>query len=128
MSGPSAARGPSGKGGPRGPSGAARTAVLACAVLAGALAGACGGSHRPTGGVERDDAIIQLRSNVRDAQVYVDGRFVAPLDGVARGIAMRPGFHRIELRRDDYFSSYLELELTRAERRKVRMELAPVLP
>lgn len=117
--------------GPSGLSGAARAArpaMLACAVLACALAGACGGRHRPTGGVERDDAIIQLRSNVRDAQVYIDGRFVAPLDGVARGIAMRPGFHRIELRRDDYFSSYLELELTRAERRKVRMELAPVLP
>ena len=131
-SGPSGMSGPSGPSGPNrmsGPSGATRAAVLAGAVLAGAvLAGACGGSHRPTGGVERDDAIIQLRSNVRDAQVYIDGRFVAPLEGVARGIAMRPGFHRIELRRDDYFSSYLELELTRAERRKVRMELAPVLP
>lgn len=98
---------------------AAAAALLACA---------CGASRPSPGGVEPDDAIIQLRSNVRDAQVYVDGRFVAPLDAVRAGIAVEPGFHRIELRRDDYFSSYLELELGRAERRKVRMELAPVLP
>jgi hypothetical protein len=98
---------------------AAAVALLACA---------CGGSPPHPGGVERDDAIVQLRSNVRDAQVYVDGRFVAPLDAVGRGIAVEPGFHRFELRRDDYFSSYLELELGRAERRKVRMELARVLP
>jgi hypothetical protein len=92
------------------------------------LAGACGASPPHPGGVERDDAIVQVRSNVRDAQVYVDGRFVAPLEAVGRGIAVEPGFHRFELRRDDYFSSYLEVELARAERRKVRMEMAPVLP
>jgi hypothetical protein len=102
-------------------------AALAAAALS-ALACACGGSKPHPGGVERDDAIVQLRCNVRDAQVYVDGRFVAPLDAIARGIAVEPGFHRIELRRDDYFSSYLELELGRAERRKVRVDLAPVLP
>jgi hypothetical protein len=103
-------------------------AAAAAAAAAALLACACGGSKPHPGGVERDDAIVQLRSNVRDAQVYVDGRFVAPLGAVARGIAVEPGFHRIELRRDDYFSSYLELDLARAERRKVRMELAPVLP
>ena len=101
--------------------------VLRAAALA-LLAAACGGSRPHPGGVERDDAIVQVRSNVRDAQVYVDGRFIAPLDAVRAGIAVEPGFHRLELRRDDYFSSYLELELGRAERRKVRMELAPVLP
>ena len=98
------------------------------ALALGALACACGGSRPHPGGVEDDDAIVQLRSNVRDAHVYVDGRFVAPLDAVAAGIAVEPGFHRVELRRDAYFSSYLELELGRAERRKVQVELAPVLP
>jgi len=104
---------------------AARIAAAAAAVLG---AGACGAHPRHPGGVERDDAIVQVRSNVRDAQVYVDGRFIAPLDAVGGGIAVEPGFHRFELRRDDYFSSYLELELARAERRRVHMELAPVLP
>lgn len=92
------------------------------------LVGACGGAPKQTGGVERDDAIVQLRSNVRDAQVYVDGRFVAPLHAIAPGIAVAPGFHRIELRHEAYFSTYLELDLARAERRRVQVELAPVLP
>ena len=42
--------------------------------------------------------------------------------------AMAPGVHRMELRHDDFFSSYLELDLKRAERRKVTLALAPVLP
>ena len=98
--------------------------LAACA----ALLAACGGARTRTGGVEPDDAIVQVRSNVRDAQIYVDGRFIAPLEAATGGIAVDPGFHRFELRRDDYFSSYLELEVARAERRKVRMDLAPVLP
>ena len=97
-----------------------RLAVLALLV-------ACGGKTVP-GGVSRDDAIISIRSNVRDAQVYVDGRFVTPLDAARGGIAVTPGTHRFELRHEDYFSSYLELTLGKAERRKVTMELAPILP
>lgn len=96
--------------------------------LGAALAAGCGGRTPSPNGVERDDAIVQVRSNVRDAQVYVDGRFIAPLNAVRGGIAVEPGFHRFELRRDDYFSSYLELELARAERRRVQMEMAPILP
>jgi hypothetical protein len=98
------------------------------ALLPVLLACACGGKVAYPGGVDADDAIVKVRSNVRDAQVYVDGRFIAPLDAVRAGIAVEPGFHRFELRRDDYFSSYLELELGRAERRQVQMELAPILP
>ena len=88
---------------------------------------ACGGKTVQTG-VTRDDAIIAIRSNVKDAQVYVDGRFVTPLDAAGGGIAVTPGTHRFELRHEDYFSSYLELTLAKAERRKVSMELAPILP
>ena len=91
------------------------------------LLAACGGKTIQTG-VTRDDAILSIKSNVRDAQVYVDGRFVTPLDAAGGGIAVTPGTHRFELRHEDYFSSYLELTLTKAERRKVSMELAPILP
>ena len=88
---------------------------------------ACGPKTVQTG-VTREDAILSIRSNVRDAQVYVDGRFVTPLDAAGGGIAITPGTHRFELRHEDYFSSYLELTLAKAERRKVSMELAPILP
>lgn len=99
---------------------------LAAILVAAAACG--GGGAQRSATVDRDDAIVQVRSNVRDAQVFVDGRFVAPLHAVGGGIAVEPGFHRFELRHDDYFSRYLELELARAERKRVQVDLAPVLP
>ena len=100
-----------------------RAALLAMAV---GLA-ACGPKVGPNG-VTSDDAIVVVKSNVRDAQVYLDGRFVASLDALGGGVAVAPGVHRMELRHDDFFSGYLELDLKRAERRKVTLALAPVLP
>ena len=98
------------------------------AAVVWALLAACGGPQKPARGVGSNDAIVQLRSNVRDAQVYVDGRFVASLDAIGGGVAVEPGTHRFELRRDDFFSAYLELTLARAERKKVVVEMLPVLP
>lgn len=95
-------------------------------VAALALA-ACGPKVGPNG-VSSSDAIVKVSSNVRDAQMFVDGRFIAPLTALGGGVAVEPGVHRFELRHDDYFSSYLELTLGKAERRKVAMDLAPVLP
>jgi hypothetical protein len=96
------------------------------AVLVVVLA-ACGPKVGPNG-VSSNDAIVHFKSNVRDAQMFVDGRFIAPLSALGGGVAVEPGVHRFELRHDDYFSSYLELSLGTAERRKVAMDLAPVLP
>jgi hypothetical protein len=78
----------------------------------------------PTAG----DAIVFLNSNVRDAQVYVDGRFIAPLDALGGGVAVEPGTHRLELRHEDYFSSYLELRVARAERKRIAVDMAAILP
>ena len=97
--------------------------VAALAVLV-----ACGAATHSGTGIARGDAIVVFRSNVRDAQVYVDGRFVAPLDAIAGGVALAPGTHRFELRHDEFFSSYLELTLARAERKNISLELAPILP
>ncbi|HEX2688597.1 MAG TPA: hypothetical protein VHN14_18345 [Kofleriaceae bacterium] len=91
------------------------------------LAVACGPKIGPTG-LTSDDAIVYVKSNVRDAQVYIDGRFVAPLNALGGGVAVEPGLHRFELRHDDYFSSYLELQLMRAERTQVAIEMAATLP
>ena len=99
-----------------------REAALVVLALA-----ACGPKVGPAG-VTADDAVVKLTSNVRDAQVYVDGQFIAPLDALRGGVAVVPGIHRFELRHDDYFSSYLELTLGRAEKKSVSMEMAPILP
>ena len=74
------------------------------------------------------NAILYLSSNVRDAQLYVDGHFVAPLLALHGGISVIPGTHRLELRSENYFSSYLEVAVTRAERRKIALPLAAMLP
>jgi len=109
------------------------TRALAVALVACGLAAACGltagcGPKIAPNGVTSDDAILYVKSNVRDAQVFVDGRFIAPLNALGGGVAVNPGTHRVELRHEDYFSSYLELRLARAERKKVAMEMAAILP
>ncbi|HUJ63819.1 MAG TPA: PEGA domain-containing protein [Kofleriaceae bacterium] len=88
---------------------------------------ACGPRPAPNA-IAPDDAVVYVRSNVGDAQVYVDGRFVGPINVLRGGIAVDPGKHRLELRRDDYFSRYVELDLGRAERKKLQLPMAPVLP
>ncbi len=88
---------------------------------------ACGPKRGPNG-VTSDDSIVYLKSNVPDAQVYIDGHFVGPVAGLRGGMAIDPGRHRLELRRDDYFSSYVELDLHRAEHKRLSIELAPTLP
>jgi len=95
--------------------------------LAIGLVAACGARPAPTG-VTAADAVVYVKSNVRDALVYVDGRFIAPLEALRGGVALEPGTHRLELRHEDYYSSYLELQLTRAERKNVAMDMATILP
>jgi hypothetical protein len=101
--------------------------VTRALVVASWLAAACGPRIGP-GGVTSDDAILQLTSNVPAAQLYVDGRFIASLDALRGGVAIEPGTHRIELRHEDHFSSYLEVSLTRAERKRLALDMAPILP
>jgi hypothetical protein len=88
---------------------------------------ACGHAP-PKSGVSPNDAIIYFKSNVTDAQVYVDGRFVGPVNLLKGGIALDPGKHRVELRHDDYFSRYAELDLHRAEKKRLDLDMAPTLP
>jgi hypothetical protein len=92
------------------------------------LALAACGSRQKTSGVSAEDAIFYIRSNVGDASVFVDGRFLGPITVLKGGIAVEPGRHRLELRHDDYFSRYVDLDLATAERRKLLITLAPVLP
>ena len=92
-----------------------------------ALAIACGARPGLTG-LRSDDAVVILKSNVHDAQVYIDGRFVAPLSALRGGVALAAGAHRVELRREDYFSSYVELQLARAERKTLALDMAAILP
>jgi hypothetical protein len=89
---------------------------------------ACGHPKGPTMGPDADDAVVVITANVKDAGLWVDGLFVGGLDSLKGGIAIDAGTHRIEVRHDDYFAYYEELAVKSGERRKVAVELAPVLP
>ena len=99
--------------------------VAACSVIFALVA--CGPRPAPHG-VSGADAVLTFRTNVADASVYVDGRYVGPVNVLRGGVAVDPGKHRVELRHEDYFSRYLDLELRRAERRRLELPMAPILP
>jgi hypothetical protein len=82
--------------------------------------------HNKVGGGDAD-AVVIVKSSVGDAALWVDGRYIGPIESLPGGVAVTPGAHRFELRHDDYFSHYEQLELAARERRTLQIELAPVL-
>jgi hypothetical protein len=101
------------------------TAVVAVAALL-ALAAACGAAKSPS--PSSRDAVVRLTSNVAEASLFVDGRFLAPVGLITGGVALSPGRHRLELRHDGYLARFIELELAPAEQKQVDARLFPVLP
>ncbi len=90
---------------------------------------ACGGRNlRDPARVDGDDAVVKVRTAVKDASLWVDGRFIGPIGGLSGGVALEPGKHRFELRHDEYWSHYEELDLAARQRVVLDVELAPVLP
>jgi len=102
-------------------------AALAIAALALALA-ACGGTMRDPSKPDDDDAVVRVKTAVKDASLWVDGRFIGPIGGLRGGVALEPGKHRFELRHDEYWSHYEELVLAPKQQVQLDIEMAPVLP
>lgn len=100
------------------------------AFIIGALAlAACGARNAPDPSKpDDDDAIVKIQTDVRDASLWVDGRFIGPIGRLRGGIAVEPGKHRLELRHDAYWSHYEELDLSPRQQVSLVVELAPVLP
>jgi hypothetical protein len=101
-----------------------RSVVLAVAAVALV---ACG-HNQGVRGASRDNAIVYVKANVKDAGVWVDGIFIGGLESLRGGIAIEAGTHRIEVRHDDYFAYYDEVAVKAGEKRKLDIDLAPVLP
>ncbi|MBE7450479.1 MAG: hypothetical protein HS111_16750 [Kofleriaceae bacterium] len=72
-----------------------------------------------------------MRTRLREASLWVDGRFIGPIGGLAGGFAVRgrqaPPFWAARRRRLG-FSHYQELDLAPRQRLELDIELAPVLP
>lgn len=101
---------------------------LAVAVAVAVAIAACAHAQAPATAVSSDDAIIYIKSNISDADLVLDGRLIGRVSMLRGGIAIDPGHHQLELRHDDYFSAYLDVQLARAERKKIALDLAPILP
>ncbi len=91
--------------------------------LALALA-ACSGTAPHTD--HSDQAVIRFQTPVRDAEVWFDGIYYA--DGLRKGLVVKPGSHRIEIRHDRYHTWYAEVTVARGEQRTVAVDLAEILP
>ena len=95
-------------------------------LLALFLAAACSGSQR--GAADGDRAVLVIESSVADAVLWVDGRYIAQLGDLRRGVPLPPGHHQIEIRHDRYFAHYAEVDLVRGEYTRLQVELAEILP
>jgi hypothetical protein len=102
-----------------------RSVSLAAAWLCAALLVACSGAP-----VRKDqsDALVLIKCDVDDAEVWVDGRYLREMRELRKGIAIAPGKHRIEVRHSEYHSLYFELDLAPRQRKRLDASLAPRLP
>jgi hypothetical protein len=57
----------------------------------------------------RPDARLAVVCAVPTARVYLDDRFVGVAGALARGLLIRSGARRIEVRAEGYFTAYREL-------------------
>jgi hypothetical protein len=87
---------------------------------------ACGGAGQAPATAGR--AVLEIECPVRDAVLWVDGRYLAQLRDLRGGVALSPGHHQIELRHDRYHAHYADIELRRGQRLRLAIPLAEALP
>jgi hypothetical protein len=100
----------------------ARVALLT--LVLGALA--CG--PRSSDGPKIPRAVLRIVSNVPDAKIWIDERYIGPVAALPGGMRIAAGEHRLELRHDRYHTRYIELKLAPNEVRTVEVTLAEALP
>lgn len=104
-------------------------ALCALAMLAGAVAmgAGCGGPPQPAPRFSASDAVLLVQTNVPDAELWVDERFVAPVSALEGGVALPPGTHRIEVRHPRYHTFYETLTVRARDRGTLDARLVPIL-
>lgn len=100
------------------------TGLVLCAFV---TAAGCGGQPRSGARSSASDAVILVHSNVPDAELWIDERFVAPVGALRGGVTLRPGMRRIELRHPGYHSFYQAMAVRARERSTLEVRLVPVL-
>jgi hypothetical protein len=100
-----------------------RPALPLLLALVLALAGCSGAAPHPA---RSDHAVIRFHTPVTDAELWFDGIYYA--DGLRKGVEVKPGNHRIEIRHDRYHTWYAEVRVAAGEQRTVAVDLAEILP
>ena len=93
-------------------------------VLLLGLSGGCGGVGGSGKKQSKATAVLILKCDVKDAEVWINSRYSRSTAELARGLRLRPGTYRIEVRRDGFHSRYYELTLEAQERQTLDVELA----
>jgi hypothetical protein len=103
--------------------------AVALAVAALAVCAACAHAPEPAAPATpaADDAVVKFTTNVRDADVIFDGQLKGTTARIG-GLRVEPGHHHLELRRDNYYSAYADLQLAKGEHETLRLDLMPILP
>jgi hypothetical protein len=102
-------------------------AIMGLVLCAFATAVGCGGPPRSGQRSSASDAVILVQSNVPDAELWIDERFVAPVGALRGGVTLRPGTHRVEVRHPGYHSFYDAVTVRARERNTLAVRLVPVL-
>lgn len=87
---------------------------------------ACSGHSQR--GDDGDRAVLVIESPVKEAVLWVDGRYIAQLGDLRRGVPLPAGRHQIEIRHDRYHAHYAEVDLKARETKRLRIDLAELLP
>src|SRR5205823_8795178 len=81
---------------------------------------ACAGSMQS----RRADAVLLVECDVSSASVYVDEQFAGrAADLSARGLSVRHGSLRVEVRADGYYPAYRDVPVQAGERARVKVPL-----
>ncbi len=75
-----------------------------------------------------DAAVVLVQSNVPDAELWIDGRFVGLVGTLAGGVSLAPGAHRVEVRHALYHTFYQLIEVPPRATEVLDVALVPVLP
>jgi hypothetical protein len=102
---------------------ASRLRILALAAVIGVLAG-CGGAGQASQRKKGDSAVLVVRCEVPDAEVWLNSKYFRTASELTRGVRLRPGSYRIEVRHSDFHSMYYDIELATKERRTIEVALA----
>lgn len=101
---------------------ASKTALVL--LLAALALAACAGKQTPA---NANDGKVLIVCPVKDAEVWIGGRFLGQVRSLGGGILLEPGTHLIEVRHDHYHTDYSEVEVAARERVVVRVYLAEKL-